>query len=287
MDSALIVAALLLSSVSLVWGLICLWQRNIERGPPPQEPPPPERTDPMHLALRGSGIDLPGSQALQHAPPWPSEVTVDWSASIQGPANLELAVADDRAAVGWLVVGGAEVWAAEPETRTALAELHRFGSGLELNTVGNLAWLFRQGAGAADPFDLLCQLAAAAWLAGPRQEWELNLKPDTIYPVAWQEEGWEYGGLPPFGRLEVRDSTVRLRALSRLPVARGRHGVPEFGAHEVELSHVNYTACLDEDDAVQWQAEGRVVTARHLSGNMADSLSERGLLPAAIEDGEA
>jgi len=278
-EPALIAVALILSSASLVWGLIRLWQRNIARGPPSAPPEPPKPSDPMHHALRNSGIDAPGAEALRHAPPWSDEVHIDWSACLPGPPELELAVANDRAAVGWLVVGGVDSWAAEPENRGALAELGRFGDGLQLHSADNMAWLVRLGTQAAGPFDLLCHLAAAAWLAAPPSARTDAITPGEVYPVAWRADGCEYGGLPPFGSLHIDPDQLRLVASSALPLGpeAGPDATPRFGPEQAILPRAGLRIEAGVDGSVSLRSGDVHVIARLLSGSMADDLAARDL----------
>ena len=290
MDPSLIALALILSSAVGVWALIKLWRRNIALGPTVVEPPP-RRSDPMHAALHHSGLMRPGATALSVAPPLPADCPAGWSISVDGPVALGLVCSDaGLAAVGWPVAGDPARWSAAPQNRAACAQLDRFGGDLELQTTEDHAWLLRQHPTPPLAFDLLCQLAAAAWLATDPDKRDPPPLPGDLLPLSWVEGDWAYGELPPFGRLRVTQDALILQSASRLPrpdAAGGLPGPPSFRPIERTLVRAQTTVTDVTEAGAQLRWEGGVVQVKLLAGSMAQALAQIGLAQPPAEPGHA
>lgn len=294
MVPTLIAICLILSSAAGVWALIRKWQRNIERGPPLIEAPP-KRSDPMHGALYESGLIRPGPAALPAAPPLPAGFQCRWSAAVPGSPPLALLWAEGPvgavgqgglAAVGWPVAGEPHRWAQLPETRAAYADLGQFGGGFELQPTASHAWLLHPHPTPPLAFDLLCHLAAASWLATPADRRELPHQTGDLLPISWTEDKWQYGSLPPFGRLRVTADALVLQAPSRLPGAddAGRAvGQPCFQPFERQLGRSDLRVVAGEGDAMALHASDGVVEATLLTGALGPALADLGLPTEAAD----
>lgn len=280
MEPSLIAPALILSSALGVWGLIKLWQRNIARGPA-VEAPAPRRTDPMYAALHHSGIICRG--APDFAPTLPAGGVVTWSATVPGPAALTLLWVDgdpDLAAVCWPQPGDAEAWLAAAEA--ARADLGRFGDNLELSHAHGHGWLMRSHPQPPVAFDLLCHLAAAAWLTSVADQRDPPLLPGDLVPVSWVEADWACGELPPFGRLRLTATELILQAPSRLPRpgdGGALPGPPTLLPCECRLPRAGLAVSAITATGLQLLVDGRSVHVTLLAGSMLQAATALGLAP--------
>lgn len=264
--------ALILSSLSLVWGLIRLWRQRIARAALEQPPGPVVPTDPMQLAV--ARMRRPGAEALfMGLPAGLDPACALWSAVIAGEPEVEVCVLRDHPAAAVFSVLRADDAPLPPDLRDTLLG---FGQHMEVEQQGALVRLWLYADLQPTAFDLLSGAAAAAHVCrAPRDQGAAQAAiaaqptPERIEVISWSHAGGLFGALPPFGRAERNANTVRFFSLCRLGLPGGAQGEGagvDLRGHTLELPRAALRCAPLSDGQVALSADGHEVQVRRLDG---------------------
>ncbi len=268
MNPAIFTIALLLGSAVGVWGLVLRWRRSIARRSVTGDATAGGDRGPFQHALYGSGVVVPGAQALTAQPlAHQEDAAIRWSARFAAAVALELRIHDEPdavAVVAWSLETPFESWFSEPAVQARWQECGAIYPGFELSGEELRAELRSSLVELPTAFDLLCLVANAAVLSSPPggDRSAANCR----HGVGWSAGGFAHGALPPFGRVEVSDRSVVLSADNRIPADSATPGRPDFLAHSLSLPVDTLTLVQRPDGSVSLQGEQTDVVLRALDG---------------------